>query len=143
MDSTSTEVTPFSYEILDLEAAKISDLVLAVQHRCVDGNEGIEAGKELLGWAERFSRDGKPQEAEFVYLHAICIFEKHQSIDYPMTFTTLRDLAFLLMSKIHGASESASPNVPEDVSPVIQLLADVCGDATSPADSYAIEPKVA
>src|SRR5437870_10041115 len=89
-------VTPFSYDILDEEAAKISSLILAVNQKCA-GNQADSVARELFDWAEEMSSLGRPHEAEFLYLHAINIWERHHELTYPITFVNLREYAKRLL----------------------------------------------
>jgi hypothetical protein len=81
---------------LDEEAHKISSLILAVNKMCA-GRQVDEVARELFQWAEEMSRLNRGSEAEFLYLHAINIWERHHTLSYPITFTSLRDYAAKLL----------------------------------------------
>lgn len=104
------EAKPFSYDILDNEAAKISDLIKAVQERCVSNSVDVVA-PELYGWAETLSAQGRAAEAEFLFLHAINLWQKNITDPvYPIAFTGLKEYARALWEmSSKSAANSESP----------------------------------
>jgi hypothetical protein len=107
-------VTPFSYDILDQEAAKISSLILAVNKKCA-ASQADAVARDLYDWAEQMRQDGRMPEAEFLYLHAINIWERHHQLTYPINFVSLPDYARMLLSesdaKIGADNVTALPQV--------------------------------
>jgi hypothetical protein len=91
-------VTPFSYDILDQEAAKISSLISAVNQKLA-ASQADEVARELFQWAEQMREENRLAEAEFLYLHAINVWERHYKLGYPILFKSLRDYAMLFMSQ--------------------------------------------
>jgi hypothetical protein len=91
-------VTPFSYDILDQEAAKISSLIAAVNKKLA-ASQADEVARELFNWAEQMRDESRLPEAEFLYLHAINVWERHHKLAYPIQFVSLRDYALLFMSE--------------------------------------------
>lgn len=104
-------VQPFSYDILDEEAAKISTLVLAVNQKCA-GNQADAVARDLFNWAEEMHQCNRPHEAEFLYLHAINIWQRHHELPYPITFTTLRDYAKRLLTESNTKLDNIAPIIP-------------------------------
>lgn len=96
-ENSQPEVAPFSHEILDDEAAKISQLILSIQEKCMRTQEHV--GDELFQWADEFRQAGRMAEAEFLYLHVIGIMERKCKPEYPFIFRTLRDYACSLLER--------------------------------------------
>lgn len=90
--------TPFSYDILDQEAAKISSLIAEVNQKLA-ASQADEVARELFHWAEQMREGNRVAEAEFLYLHAINVWERHHKLAYPILFVSLRDYALLFMSQ--------------------------------------------
>ena len=97
MERENQDSTPFSYTILDDEAAKISALILAVQQKCLQ--KSSEVARELFAWAEALREDGRRAEAEFLYLHCINMCERQHGAQYPIEFRSLRDFAATLVDR--------------------------------------------
>jgi uncharacterized membrane protein len=92
-DNSGFEAKPFSYDILDNEAAKISDLIKAVQQKCVSDSVDVVA-PELFSWAETLTAQGRTAEAEFLFLHAINLWQKNiKEPIYPIAFRGLKEYA--------------------------------------------------
>lgn len=91
-------VTPFSYDILDQEAAKISSLIAEVNQKLA-ASQADEVGRGLFHWGEQMRSENRVAEAEFLYLHAINVWERHHKLAYPIVFSSLRDYALLFMSQ--------------------------------------------
>lgn len=89
-------VTPFSYEILDQEAAKISTLISAVNKKCA-ASQADAVARDLFEWAEDMRDNGRMAEAEFLYLHAINIWARNYQLKYPINFVSLREYALMLL----------------------------------------------
>lgn len=100
-------VQPFSYDILDEEAKKISSLILAVNKKCA-GAQVDDVARELFQWAEQMSKEGRVPEAEFLYLHAINIWQRHHVLNYPVLFVSLRDYAQQLLAASESQKEQLS-----------------------------------
>jgi hypothetical protein len=90
--------TPFSYDILDQEAEKISSLILAVNKKCA-ASQADDVARELFDWAEQMREQGRLHEAEFLYLHAINIWERHHELTYPINFVSLPEYARMLLNE--------------------------------------------
>ena len=60
-------------------------------------------------------------EAEFLYLHAINIWQQHHQLTYPINFVSLREYARMLMSE-SDAKAAAAENVTE-FAPVVENAA--------------------
>lgn len=103
-------VQPFSYDILDAEAAKISSLISAVNKKCA-GAAVDEVARDLFVWAEEFARDGRQAEAEFLYLNAINIWQRNHQLQYPVQFISLRDYAQQLLALSEARFAECSANV--------------------------------
>jgi len=104
-ENSGLEAKPFSYDILDNEAAKISDLIKAVQQKCVSDRVDVVA-PQLFSWAETLLAQGRSAEAEFLFLHAINLWQKNITEPvYPIAFTGLKEYAKALweMSTNNGA----------------------------------------
>ena len=121
-EASQTESNAFSYDILDQEAHKISELLLAVQQRCAQG--GPEVAEELFGWAEEYSGNGRRAEAEFLYLYAVNLWERQFGVTYPIHFKSLRHYALTLRERCVATTAQQAPiltAVPEQISyPVIE-----------------------
>jgi hypothetical protein len=113
-------VTPFSYDILDEEAAKISSLIAAVNKKCA-GSAVDEVARDLFGWAEQMRDSGHLPEAEFLYLHAINIWQQHHQLTYPINFVSLREYARMLLCE-SDAKAAAAATVTE-LAPVVEQAA--------------------
>jgi hypothetical protein len=112
MEDCGSEITPFSYDILDREAEKISALMLAVQERRMKGGERIAL--DLFAWAEELFDAGRLCEAEFLYLHTINSCQVLRTPPYPLAFKGLRDYAQLMISLTIDAVADEAP-APVDV----------------------------
>lgn len=91
------DAKPFSYDILDEEASKISSLILAINQKCANRHTQ-EVARELFEWAEQLTLEGRGSEAEFLYLHAINLWERHHKLPYPITFVSLKHHAAQLLN---------------------------------------------
>jgi hypothetical protein len=109
MEESGNDITPFSYDILDQEAEKISALMLAVQERRVKGGERMAL--DLFSWAEELYDAGRRCEAEFLYLHTINSCEVLRTPAYPVVFTGLREYAQLMISLTIDAVASETPAI--------------------------------
>jgi hypothetical protein len=96
MEDCGNDITPFSYDILDQEAEKISALMLAVQQRRIKGGERMAL--DLFAWAEELYDAGRRCEAEFLYLHTINSCQVLRTPPYPLAFRGLREYAQLMIS---------------------------------------------
>lgn len=104
-EESQSGIMPFSYEILDQEAAKISNLISAVNQKCATSQADAVA-RDLFDWAEDMRVQGRMAEAEFLYLHAINIWSRHNQLQYPINFVSLRDYALMLLSESDAKSLS-------------------------------------
>jgi hypothetical protein len=104
-DSSDFAAIPFPYEILDDEAARISNLVQAVQQKSAQCGERV--AQELFTWAEACSEQGRRDEAEFLYLHCIntCQRQYGLQLQYPVAFTSLRQYAQALLQHARQPDE--------------------------------------
>jgi hypothetical protein len=115
-DGGDQNVSPSQRELLDEEAHKFSDLILAVQKRFTEGGERV--GADLCAWAEQYEQSGHTPEAEFLYLHAIGWCERLCGVVYPVMFRGLRDYALSLLERIQQQPAiSREPAVAETLIP--------------------------
>lgn len=112
-DQNSDCDKPFSYDILDQEAAKISEIVLQVQQKCAE--LGDHVALDLFNWAEKCTDTGKRTEAEFLYLNVITLWERRFGVTYPIYFTSLRDYCLCLLEKYQSAK--APTTEPRSIAP--------------------------
>lgn len=120
--ASQTESKAFSYDILDQEAHKISELLCAVQQRCAQGGTGV--AEELFGWAEERSNTGRTAEAEFLYLYAVNLWERQVGVTYPIHFTSLRQYAMTLRERCVAVKEApVLTAVPERNYPIVEANA--------------------
>ncbi len=107
----------FSYDILDAEAKKISGLILAVNQKCAGAQVDHQVAGDLFEWAEQMSKAGRLPEAEFLYLHAINIWERHIVLAYPINFVSLRGYALMLL---HASDVNSAKEAPSNVSSITE-----------------------
>ena len=96
-ESNGHDVVPFSYDILDQEASKISSLIQDIQKKCAVA--GDQLAVDLFGWAQECDNAGRLPEAEFLYLHFINVFVRQYNPEYPIIFRGLREFARQLLDQ--------------------------------------------
>ena len=112
-ESNRQDVVPFSYDILDQEASKISGLIQDIQKKCALAGDQLAA--DLFGWAQDCDKAGRLPEAEFLYLHFINVFGRQYHPQYPVVFRGLREFARQLLDETvsplnEAMAESADQN---------------------------------
>lgn len=101
-DKTSSEPRAFSYDILDEEARKISELVLLVQQKYASvSTEDLPLVIFQMG--DEMHAQGHLAQAEFLYLHAVSLWEREFKLEYPFEFRGLKAYAQALYER-HQAS---------------------------------------
>jgi hypothetical protein len=91
-DSTPSETKAFSYDILDEEARKISELVLTVQEKYATVAQD-ELPITIFQMGDEMHAQGMFAQAEFLYLHAVSLWEREFKLEYPYEFRGLRAYA--------------------------------------------------
>lgn len=98
MDSEKSETKAFSYDILDEEARKISQLVLTVQEMCATVAKD-ELPLTIFQLGDEMHARGLFAQAEFLYLHAVSLWEREYKLEYPYQFRGLREYAQALHTR--------------------------------------------
>lgn len=98
-DSTQPEQTKaFSYDILDEEARKISELVATVQKKYAEVPLA-ELPLTIFQMGDEYYAQGYSAQAEFLYLHAVSLWEREFKLEYPYEFRGLKAYAQALYER--------------------------------------------
>jgi hypothetical protein len=98
-DSTQSEQTKaFSYDILDEEARKISELVATVQKKYAEVPLA-ELPLTIFQMGDEYHAQGHSAQAEFLYLHAVSLWEREFKLEYPYEFRGLKAYAQALYER--------------------------------------------
>lgn len=98
IDKQTAETKAFSYDILDEEARKISELVLLVNQKYATCHLS-DLPMVIYQMGDQAHSQGRLAEAEFLYLHAVSLWEREYKLEYPFEFRGLRTYAKALSEK--------------------------------------------